>query len=89
MEKTFDWNTKKNSQLKKERGISFESVVQALNNDGLLDNIQHPFRQNQKMFIVDIFGYAYVVPYVEEEDKYFLKTIYPSRKHTKKYLEER
>ena len=89
MEKTFDWNAKKNSQLKKERGISFESVVQALNNDGLLDNIQHPFRGNQKMFIVEILNYVYVVPYDEDSERYFLKTIYPSRKHTRKYLEEK
>ncbi len=89
MEKTFDWNTKKNSQLKEERGITFEAVVQSLNNEGLLDNIQHPVRQNQRMFIVEIFDYAYVVPYIEESDRYFLKTIYPSRKHTKKYLEKK
>ena len=61
----------------------------ALANDGLLDSIQHPTRPHQKMFVVEIRDYAYVVPYIDAKDRIFLKTIYPSRKHTKKYLEEK
>jgi len=34
----------------------------------------------------DIDGYAYLVPYVENEEEIFLKTIIPSRKATKRYL---
>ncbi len=88
MDKPFDWEARKNIQLKKERGITFEVVLQALANDGLLDSIQHPTRPNRRMFVVEIRNYAYVVPYVDAKDRIFLKTIYPSRKHTKKYLEE-
>ncbi|MBT4288426.1 MAG: toxin [Deltaproteobacteria bacterium] len=88
MSKPFEWDANKNAKLKKERGITFETVVQAIANDGLLDNIQHPTRSNQKMFVVEIHNYAYIIPYVDAKDRIFLKTIYPSRKHTKKYLEE-
>jgi len=41
------------------------------------------------MFIVEVRGYVYIVPFVEDEEKYFLKTIYPSSDATKKYLKER
>jgi len=32
--------------------------------------------------------YAYLVPYVTDKKEYFLKTIIPGRKATKKYLGE-
>jgi hypothetical protein len=38
------------------------------------------------MAIVEIDGYACLVPYVDNEEGVFLKTIIPSRKATKKYL---
>ncbi|MFA5804385.1 MAG: hypothetical protein WC879_07055 [Melioribacteraceae bacterium] len=55
----------------------------------LLEIVEHSNKQkypNQKMFIVEVRDYAYIVPFVEDEEKYFLKTIYPSREATKKYL---
>jgi len=36
---------------------------------------------------LDIGNYAYLVPFVETESEIFLKTIIPSRKATRKYLE--
>jgi len=57
--------------------------------DGLLDTIVHPNRKkypNQKVFIVNVEDYAYLVPFVETEEYIYLKTIIPSRKMTKKYL---
>ncbi len=42
--------------------------------------------KNQKIFIVSINDYAYLVPFVEGEKEIFLKTIIPSRKATKTYL---
>ncbi len=87
--KYFDWDDNKNSLLKSTREISFEEVVLSLSNNKLLDIVEHPNKQkypNQKMFIVEVRDYAYIVPFVEDEDKYFLKTIYPSREATKKYL---
>ncbi len=87
--KPFDWNPKKNRQLIEERGVSFEDVIFYLQEDGLLDDLAHPNKQkypDQKVFVVNIDGYAHLVPYVENEDAIFLKTVIPSRKATKKYL---
>lgn len=87
--KYFDWNEKKNEQLKSERKVSFEEIILAISNNQLLDVLVHPNKEKypkQKIFIVELLGYAYIVPFVEEEEAYFLKTIYPSRKATKKYL---
>jgi len=88
--KHFSWNSDKDEQLIKERGVSFERVIYHIEREGLLDIIQHPNSlkyPNQKMFIVQIENYAYLVPFVESETGIFLKTIIPSRKASKKYLE--
>ena len=87
--KPFRWNHDKNDQLKIGRGISFEEIVLAIEADGLLDVVQHPNSgkyQNQLVFIVALDGYVHLVPFVEESDYYFLKTIIPSRKATRDYL---
>lgn len=89
--KYFDWNEKKNDQLKSERKVSFEDIILAISNDQLLDVLVHPNKEkypNQKIFVVELLGYAYIVPFVEKEETYFLKTIYPSRKATQKYLKK-
>ena len=85
----YDWNGKKNELLRQERGITFEDVIYNLNHDGLLDTIEHPNRKqypDQRIFVVNIEEYAYLVPFVEERGVIFLKTIIPSRKMTKQYL---
>lgn len=87
--KYFDWDENKNILLKETRNISFEEVVLSIANNKLLEIVEHPDKQkypNQKMSIVEIREYACIVPFVEDNDKYFLKTIYPSREATKKYL---
>jgi len=87
--KHFSWNDEKNEQLKKERDISFEEVVFYIQQGQLLDVIQHPNQDkypNQRMFIVNVENYVYLVPFVESEQETFLKTIIPSRKATKNYL---
>ena len=87
----FDWDPEKNQQLIEERGISFEEVIFHLQLDGLLDDIKHPNHESyahQRMYIVAIEDYAYLVPYVESNEAIFLKTIIPSRKATKQYLGE-
>ncbi len=61
-----------------------------INHGGLLDTIEHPNKErypNQRIFIINIDDYAYLVPFVEDEKAIFLKTIIPSRKMAKKYLE--
>lgn len=86
--KTYRWNEKKNEQLKQSRGISFEDVVLSIESGGLLDVLAHPNPgryQNQKVFVVAVVEYVYLVPHVEEYDHVFLKTIIPSRKATRDY----
>ncbi|NOZ11891.1 MAG: BrnT family toxin [Gammaproteobacteria bacterium] len=88
--KHFAWNSKKNAQLIRERHISFERVIYHIEREGVLDIIKHSNSSkypNQRMFIVNIDNYAYLVPFVENDSEVFLKTIIPSRKATRKYLE--
>ncbi len=87
--KPFRWNHDKNEVLKKDRGISFEEIVLAIEADGLLDELHHPNLEkypNQFILVVALDGYVYLVPYVEETDYFFLKTVIPSRKATREYL---
>lgn len=86
---TYAWDLEKNEWLIQERNISFERVVFLIEKNGLLDIIRNPnFKKypNQRMFIVEIDDYAYLIPFVESEEQIFLKTVIPSRKATKKYL---
>ena len=89
MVKHFDWNETKNAKLKAERDIYFEDVLAAIDAGKVLDDISHPNPlryMTQRVLIIEIDEYAYIVPYVEDEVKIFFKTIVPSRKATKKYL---
>ena len=87
--KHFDWNVEKNEKLKAERNVTFEEVVFSIIHGGLLDIIVHPDQQKypgQRIFVINIENYAFLVPFVETEECIFLKTIFPSRKMTRKYL---
>ncbi len=87
--KSINWNPTKNQQLIAERGLSFEDIVFYLQQDTILDDIEHPNRAsypNQRVFVININDYVYLVPYVENKEEVFLKTIIPSRKATKQYL---
>lgn len=69
--------------------MSFESVVVAAETGGLLDIVDHPNKAmypNKRVLVVAIESYVYLVPFVEEEDHYFLKTAIPSRKATRDRL---
>ncbi|GMR22159.1 MAG: hypothetical protein BMS9Abin37_0488 [Acidobacteriota bacterium] len=85
----FSWNHEKNEQLVRERGISFEEVVFHIERGDVLDVLEHPNDERypeQRLFVVAVDDYAYLVPFVESEEELFLKTIIPSRKATKRYL---
>ena len=86
---SFDWNAEKNQQLADQRGISFERVVSAIEQGGLVDVLEHPNQERypgQQIYVVDIEEYMYLVPFVTEADgTRFLKTIIPSRKATRDY----
>ncbi len=90
--KPFRWGPAKNDQLVLERGISFEQMVVAIESGGLLDILAHPNPTkypNQRVLVVACDGYAYLVPFVEQENHFFLKTVIPSRKATRDYIESR
>lgn len=89
--KPFRWNSEKNETVKAERGISFESIVVSIETGGLLDILAHPNQTKyprQRVLVVACDSYAFLVPFVEEEDYFFLKTIIPSRKATRDYLNQ-
>jgi uncharacterized DUF497 family protein len=86
--KKIEWNLEKNDQLKKERDVCFEDVENAINDNRLLDILPHHNPEkypNQKILVVKINHYVHYVPFVEDDEKYFLKSIIPSRKHNSKY----
>jgi hypothetical protein len=88
--KPFRWDPGKNELLKSDRGISFEKVVLAIEEGGLKDILVHPNQDRypgQVVLAVSLRDYVFLVPSVEEDDYYFLKTIIPSRKATRDYLE--
>ncbi len=93
MEPDFDWNEDKNHQLVEQRGISFERVISAIEQGGLVDVLVHPNQERyrgQMIYVVDIEQYIYLVPFVTRSDgTRFLKTIIPSRKATRDHRKRR
>ena len=88
--RTIRYSLEKNEILKEQRGISFEDVILSIEDGNLLDDMEHPNKEkypNQNMFIIliKIKEYVHIVPYVEDDNSIFLKTIIPSRKMNKKY----
>jgi hypothetical protein len=90
--KIINWNTEKSMILKKARGICFEDVVFYIERGDILDDYLHPNQQEypeQRIMVIAFNNYAYLVPYVENEEELFLKTIIPSRKATQRYFGEK
>jgi len=88
----FRWDNEKNELLKSARGVCFEQVVLLMERGEVLDTIEHPNQERypeQKIAVVMIDTYVYLVPYVEHNEEIFLKTIIPSRKATNKYMREK
>jgi hypothetical protein len=87
-----DWNDEKNAELKGRYGFGFERILVALSEGDLLENRTHPNTHQygyQRQLIVKIDAYAWIVPFVQAGDAVFLKTMFPSRKATKRYLEQK
>jgi len=81
--KFFRWDSEKNELLKKNRGVCFEQIVILMEREEILETVENPKQDKysgQKIAIVQIDDYAYLVPYVQENDEIFLKTIIPNRK---------
>ena len=88
-EKIIRWNSEKNELLKQTRKISFEDIIIAFEKEDIITIIKHSNPKkypNQKIFIVRINYYIYMIPFVETNNEIFLKTIIPSRKMANKYL---
>ena len=86
---TYQWSTEKNRILKQKRGVTFEQAVMHIENGDILDLIDHPNKTryaNQQIIVININEYAHAVPFVQQNEIRFLKTIVPSRKLTKLYL---
>ena len=85
----FNWSSEKNQRLIEQRGISFESVVSAIEQGGLVDVLEHPNQDRypgQMIYVVETDEYIYLVPFVTQADgTRFLKTIIPSRKAARAY----
>jgi hypothetical protein len=89
----FVWNEDKALALRSDskRGhVGFEECVDALENGKLIADLPNPSASypHQRIFILDINNYAYVVPYLPDEHEVFLKTVFPSRKYTAIYLKD-
>jgi len=85
----YDFDPEKNEKLISLRGISFEEIIVALSTEKLLDIIEHPNQEkypHQKMYVVEHNDYVFLVPFVENDNKIFLKTAFPNRQATKYYL---
>jgi len=85
----YKWNYEKNERLKAERGVGFEQVILHIEHGDLIDIIEHPNQSkypNQQILVVKIRDYAYLVPFVEDEEGKFLKSVIPRRKATREYL---
>ena len=90
--KIINWNTEKSNLLRAERGICFEDLVFYIEKGEILDDYSHPNQQDypeQRIMVIGISNYAYLVPYVENDQELFLKTIIPSRKATHRYFGEK
>jgi hypothetical protein len=86
-----DWdyafNPEKNARLIRERGIGFEEIIALIEAGKLIRVLEHPDKAkypNQLLYEIDVDGYIYVVPVVKVHRVLFLKTIYPSRKATRR-----
>jgi hypothetical protein len=89
MMKPFRWNRTKDEKLRATRGVSFVDVLASYYAGRILDDIVHPGADRypgQRVMIVEIRDYAYLVPYMETDEAIYWKTIIPNRKMTRKYL---
>ena len=89
--KPFRWSPEKGVALRATRGVSFEDIVVAIESGGLVDIVAHPNQSrypDQRVLVVACGGYVHLVPFVEEAECFFLKTVIPSRKATRDYLKQ-
>jgi len=86
----YTFSPEKNRKLIEERNISFEEIIAAIEDNQIVDILEHPNQKkygNQKIYVIRLKEYIYLVPFITDNDSnIFLKTIIPSRKAKKKYI---
>ncbi len=66
--KLIKFNEEKNKKLKETRGINFEEIIEFLEDEkNLFDDIEHPKYKHQRMFVIKVKEYIFLVPYVEDK----------------------
>jgi len=83
MKKIVAWNIEKAKVLFENRGLEFERISIMIEEGQYIDIRSVPSRPDQKMFILDYDDYIVCVPFIENDDKIFLKTAYRNRKTNK------
>jgi len=86
--KVIRWNEEKNQLLQIQRKLSFEMVAEQIENQNILSRRSHPDTKRypqQFIFVVELCGYICYVPFVENDEEIFLKTIISSRKLNKEF----
>lgn len=89
MDIIYKFDSQKNRTLKKERSISFDEIIFYIEQGNLIDVIEHPNKKKysgQRIYLVEVNNYVYLVPFYRVGNEISLITIFPSRKHTKKYI---
>lgn len=93
MIKKIRWNQEKSNWLREHKGrggVGFEECAVLIEQQDILDIIQNPSENfpNQRAYVLNIDGYVYCIPYVEDDEGIFLKTLYPNRKLKAYYLDK-
>jgi len=89
--KKFIFSEEKSARLKLDRDFSFTEIIAYIESGYLVDVIDSPHQERypgQKIYVVDIKGYIWLVPHDRKDGKIILRTAFPSRKATKAYLKE-
>ena len=82
------YDGKKAQELKLERNIDIDEIVELIIDKKYLDILEHPKRGNQQIFILSYKDYIHVVPFiVDKNDNIIIKTVFPSRNFHKIYKE--
>ena len=90
--KPIRFNKDKDKVLKEKRGIGFKDVIKEMGAGKIVTVRKHPNTKkfpSQKIMLINIKNYIFVIPYIETEKEIFLKTIYKSRKYTKEFINKK
>ena len=85
-----EFSEEKNLLLEETRGTGFKKIIKAINEGGILNDLKHSNKKyiHQRILVIKKEDYVYAVPYVIDLKRkvVFLKTVYPSRVLTDKYM---